>query len=417
MKVAIIGSGISGLVASYLLRKKHEVTLFEKNSYIGGHTATKVLGPEHGSISVDTGFIVFNDRTYPNFEKFIRKLGVSAEKTEMSYSVANPSAKLEYNGHGLSSLFAQKSNLINPKFYKLLFDISRFNRLATKAHSEQSISASETLGSFLDQHGFNDYFRVNYLMSMGAAIWSSSIREMEHFPALLFVRFFMNHGLLSVTDRPQWYVIKGGSNQYVEAWKKACQEDVLVESGVVEVKRTHNTVEVKTEGKTLQYDRVIFACHSDEALELLGDGASESEADVLGDIPFQNNEVVLHTDISRLPTRRSAWAAWNYMLDCSENPQATLTYNMNILQGLKSDKTYCVSLNQTEKIDEEHIVGVYQYSHPVFNSRSFGAQSKRSHINGHNRTYFCGAYWYNGFHEDGVRSALDVVQALDGEEL
>ncbi|MCM2679996.1 NAD(P)/FAD-dependent oxidoreductase [Echinimonas agarilytica] len=417
MKVAVIGSGISGLVTSYLLKEEYQVTLFEKNSYLGGHTATKELSGAHQGVAVDTGFIVFNNRTYPNFLKFLARLGVDYQNTDMSFSVSNKDTQLEYNGHSLSTLFADWKNAFNPKFYRLLYDIMRFNKQARAAFDNHEIDPDLTLGDFLDLHNYNEYFRVNYLMSMGAAIWSSSIREMEEFPLLFFVRFFINHGLLDVTNRPQWYVVKGGSHQYVKAWQKECAEHVNIMSGAVSVTRDQHGVLVTTDSEQLQFDKVIFACHSDEALKLLGSNASPNEAQILGDIPYQNNEVVLHTDITRLPKHKRAWAAWNYMLDNKDSPLATLTYNMNILQGLKSDTTYCVSLNQTDQIDAEHIIGRYHYSHPVFNITSFEAQKKRDEINGQHNTYFCGAYWYNGFHEDGVRSALDVVKALNGASL
>ncbi|MBW8191925.1 NAD(P)-binding protein [Neiella marina] len=422
MKIAVIGSGISGLVASYLLRKHHQITLFEKNDYLGGHTATKELDGEHAGRAIDTGFIVFNDRTYPNFQAFLAALKVPFQETDMSYSVSNQAANLEYNGHSLSSLFAQRRNWLNPKFYRLLYDINRFNKLAKQSFDEGELDESMSLADYLDQHGFNEYFRVNYLMSMGAAIWSSSIKEMNEFPALFFVRFFINHGLLDVVNRPQWYVITGGSHQYVKAWRNCVEGEVAFASGAVAVSRHYDGNELAhvsvehANGKD-DFDAVIFACHSDEALRLLGQHASEQERQVLDDIPFQANDVILHTDISRLPKRQAAWAAWNYMLDDSDDPQATLTYNMNILQGLSGDTTYCVSLNQADQIDPQHVIGRYEYHHPVFNRTSFKAQQQRQLINGQDGCFFCGAYWYNGFHEDGVRSAQDVSKLLGGDVL
>lgn len=417
MKIAVIGSGISGLVTSYLLKGQHEITLFEKNDYLGGHTATKELQGQHQGVSIDTGFIVFNDRTYPNFQKFLARLGVGYKNTEMSYSVSNTANGLEYNGNTLATLFADKKNLFNLKFYKLLHDILRFNKQAKLAYKSGELDPDLTLGEFLDRHGYNSYFRVNYLMSMGAAIWSSSIREMEQFPLLFFVRFFVNHGLLEVKERPQWYVIEGGSNQYIKAWLAQCHDQVQIHTGATQVIRGELGVKVIADDQHYDFDRVIFACHSDEVLALLGEQASADEHQVLGNIPYQLNDVVLHTDISRLPSHKGAWAAWNYMLDDANANLATLTYNMNILQGLNSSTTYCVSLNQTEKIDPKQIIGRYTYAHPVFNQRSFRAQQQKKLIQGKHFSYFCGAYWYNGFHEDGVRSALDVVKALAGPGL
>lgn len=430
MKIAVIGSGISGLVATYLLRHQHQITLFEKNDYLGGHTATKELDGVHAGKAIDTGFIVFNDRTYPNFMAFLEKLQVPFNETEMSYSVSNPAFNLEYNGHSLASLFAQRRNWLNPKFYRLLYDIGRFNKLAKQAYEQGSLDESMSLAEFLDIHDFNDYFRVNYLLSMGAAIWSSSIKEMDEFPALFFVRFFINHGLLDVVNRPQWYVIKDGSHQYVKAWRKQVEGQVNFAPGALAVRRHFvaggeqqiggqplSHVEVVHSGGSDTFDAVIFACHSDEALSLLGESASTAEQQVLGDIPYQLNDVILHTDISRLPKRQGAWAAWNYMLDNSDHPQATLTYNMNILQGIVSDTTYCVSLNQSEQVAADKVIGRYKYHHPVFNRISFKAQQQRAMINGVEGCFYCGAYWYNGFHEDGVRSAQDIASMLGGDVL
>ncbi|GGA68521.1 amine oxidase [Neiella marina] len=426
MKIAVIGSGISGIVASYHLRKEHQVTLFEKNDYLGGHTATKELDGEHQGQAIDTGFIVFNDRTYPRFQAFLAQLKVPYQNTDMSYSVSNPAENLEYNGHTFSTLFAQKRNWFNPKFYRFLYDIYRFNKLAKASYANGEIDENSSLSEFLEQHKFNQFFRINYLMSMGAAIWSSSIKDMDEFPALFFIRFFVNHGLLEITDRPQWYVIKGGSHQYVKAWREQVDGDIEFASGATSVRRKNSaegalpTRFIVSHGSGEdEFDAVVFACHSDEALTLLGESASALENDILGDIPYQQNDVILHTDTSRLPERQAAWAAWNYMLDDSEHPQATLTYNMNILQGLQSKHTYCVSLNQSEQIDPDKIIGTYLYDHPVFNRTSFAAQQRRAEINGVDGCYFCGAYWYNGFHEDGVRSAQDVVEliAAKGAEL
>ncbi|MBD1388519.1 FAD-dependent oxidoreductase [Neiella sp. HB171785] len=419
MKIAVIGSGISGIFASYHLRKEHQITLFEKNDYLGGHTATKELDGEHQGQAIDTGFIVFNNRTYPRFQAFLADLGVPFQNTDMSYSVSNAAANLEYNGHTFSTLFAQKRNWLSPKFYRFLYDIYRFNKLAKASYAKGAIDENLSLREFLEQHKFNQFFRVNYLMSMGAAIWSSSIKDMDEFPALFFIRFFVNHGLLEITDRPQWYVIKGGSHQYVKAWRQQVQDDIEFAGGVTSVRRKGSSETSLGRGFIVshshgegEFDAVVFACHSDQALKLLGDSASPREREILGDMPYQQNDVILHTDISRLPKRQAAWAAWNYMLDDSDHPQATLTYNMNILQGLDSEHTYCVSLNQTEQIDPAKIIGKYLYDHPVFNRTSFAAQQRRDEINGVDGCYFCGAYWYNGFHEDGVRSAQDIVDLI-----
>ncbi|GAA4898511.1 NAD(P)/FAD-dependent oxidoreductase [Ferrimonas pelagia] len=417
MKIAIIGSGISGLSSAWYLHPQHEVTVFEANGYVGGHTATVDVSVVSGDYAIDTGFIVFNDRTYPLFERFLADLGLSGQPSEMSFSVRNDEAALEYNGHSLSTLFAQRRNLLRPRFYRLIAEILRFNRLAKAAVDHTELG---TLGQFLHQHGFGADFCDNYILPMGAAIWSSSLTDMRGFPLALFLRFFLNHGLLDVKDRPQWSVIPGGSREYVRKVQAQLGARIRTATPVQQVKRWADRVELTTAAGVERFDQVIFACHSDQALALLAD-PSEAERAILSAMPYQNNEVVLHTDTRLLPRRRKAWAAWNYHLgEAFENGvhrdhrQATLTYNMNILQGISAPETFCVTLNQTDKIDPERILRRFHYAHPMFSADSARAQSRRHEINGHRRSWFCGAYWYNGFHEDGIRSGMDVVSALQG---
>lgn len=407
-RIAIIGSGISGQTCGYLLSRNYQVTLFEANDYLGGHTATVDIDIDGERLAVDTGFIVFNDRTYPNFIKMMNQIGVRAKTTEMSFSVHNHATGLEYNGHSIDTLFAQRRNLINPRFYRFIFEILRFNKLAKELNRSDSVSERDTLGSFIEQHGFSDYFTNNYILAMVAAIWSSSIDSCRDFPLRFFLRFFNNHGLLDITQRPQWYVIDGGSRSYIPGLTQNIH-DIRLNCPVQSVHRHSSHVEVTSANRTERFDEVIFACHSDQALALLGD-ASMIESEVLGAIPYRNNEVVLHTDTQLLPIRKKAWASWNYWIDSNSNELPCVTYDMNILQGLVSSKTLCVSLNQTEKIDPKHILRTFNYSHPQFTLESIAAQQQRSTICGHNNTHFCGAYWYNGFHEDGVCSALDVCQ-------
>lgn len=413
MKIAIIGSGISGLTCGYYLSRDHDITLFESNDYIGGHTATVDVEVEGVNYSVDTGFIVYNDRTYPNFIAMMNEIGVEGRPSQMSFSVRNDSNGLEYNGHTLTTLFAQKRNWLNPKFYSFIFEILRFNRLVKECAS-QSTSEETTLGDFLTSQRFSDYFCDNYILPMGAAIWSSTLADMRAFPLAFFARFFLNHGLLDVTNRPQWYVIKGGSREYIKPLTKGFSDKIRLNSPVESVVRDQAGVTLRVNGQSERFDQVIFACHSDQAKKLLAD-SNGVEREILSDLAYQANEVILHTDESLLPKRKAAWASWNYWLDGSNQEQSrapTLTYNMNILQHIQAPQTFCVSLNSSDQIDKEKILKTFVYHHPVFNRASIAAQSRRNEINGMSRTWFCGAYWYNGFHEDGVRSALDVVRGI-----
>ncbi len=421
MKIAIIGSGISGLTCAWYLHRQHEIKVFEANDYIGGHTATVDVEVDSGKYAIDTGFIVFNDRTYPNFERLLAEIGISGQPSEMSFSVRNDVNGLEYNGHGLMSLFAQKRNLLNPRFYYFLYEVYRFNRLAKMAAGNEPLCES-TLGEFLSRHGFTDYFCENYILPMGAAIWSSTLSDMRGFPLAFFLRFFLNHGLLDLADRPQWSVIPGGSREYVRKMIPAFEDSIKLNTpvkGVTRLQGIAGGVEVTTEQGNEYFDQVIFACHSDQALRMLRD-PSDGERRVLGAMKYQDNEVILHTDDSVLPKARAGWASWNYRLErdsesdkLQEDKLATLTYNMNILQGLDAPETFCVTLNQGDRIDPEKILRRFVYAHPVFSLESIKAQACRSEINGKQGCWFCGAYWYNGFHEDGVRSALDVVAGIN----
>lgn len=416
--IAIIGSGISGLVSAYLLKQKHQIKLFECNDYIGGHTATKEVELDGRTYAIDTGFIVFNNHTYPLFLRLLAEIGVERQETEMSFSVHNSLTGLEYNGHDLNTLFAQRRNMLRPKFWKLIRDILRFNKLCKQISKDISSHSSQyhseyTLGQFLIEHNFSDFFNEHYILPMGAAIWSTSLTSMLEFQLEFFIRFFDNHGLLNINDRPQWYVVPGGSKQYIPPLIASFEDDIELNAKIAQVKRNGKTVSLLFKnGEEQVFDEVVFACHSDQALKLLGD-ASELEQKILGDIPYSNNDVVLHTDTKLLPKRKLAWASWNYLLDDNPNAPAAVTYDMNILQGIKSEHTFCVTLNKSELIDDSKVLGRYQYSHPVFNVTSQKAKQRRSQICGHNHTHFVGAYWYNGFHEDGVRSAVEMAQRFD----
>ena len=431
MQIAIIGSGISGLTAAYYLNKNHEIVVYESSPVIGGHTATIDVELEGQKYAVDTGFIVYNDWTYPKFIRLLKQLNVETQTTSMSFSVANDMSGLEYAGSSLSTLFAQRKNLFKPSFWRLLKDIMRFNRQSLEDLESGSISEDLTLKQYLDDNNYSEAFSTNYLIPMGAAIWSAGVDSMLDFPLLFFVRFFKNHGLLNVTNRPQWRVIKGGSRQYLAPLTNSFLHCIKTNCKITSIARNTDAVTITTaEGDKAEYDAVIFATHSDQALALL-DQPTICEQEILQAIPYQNNEVVLHTDITRLPKSRRAWACWNYRLSADnvandkandraekarQGEMTRLTYNMNLLQGIDSRHTFCVSLNQTELIDPTKILGKFSYSHPVFTLEGIQAQMRWSELAGKNRTWFCGAYWANGFHEDGVVSALRVVEAIDGNQ-
>ncbi|WP_445947167.1 NAD(P)/FAD-dependent oxidoreductase [Shewanella sp.] len=409
-KIAIIGSGISGLTCAYLLDKTHQVTVFEKNDYVGGHTATVDIEHQGQTYAIDTGFIVFNDRTYPYFNRLLERLGIAGQDTEMSFSVHNAQTGFEYNGHGINALFAQRRNLFSLKFWRLIGEILKFNRLCKRDFYAGNINPDANLGHFLRQHQFSDFFCQHYILPMGAAIWSTSLSDMKQFELKFFIQFFYHHGLLNISDRPQWKVVPKGSRSYVEAILAALTKPVQTSVDIGSVSRIEDGVLIHFDnGQSQRFDEVIFACHSDEALGLLAD-PSLDESRILSSIPYSPNEVVLHTDVSVLPDRKLAWASWNYHLDDSQFRPASVTYNMNILQNIQSDTTFCVTLNQGDKIDPTQVLRRFVYHHPVLNEVSVAAQQERSLICGKRACHFVGAYWYSGFHEDGVRSALDVTR-------
>ena len=413
MKIAIIGSGISGLTSAYLLNRQHDISVFEASDWIGGHTHTvdvDVAGERH---AIDTGFIVFNNWTYPNFIRLLEQLSVGFKPTEMSFAVSDPVTGVEYNGHNLNTLFAQRSNLFSPRFIGMVRDILRFNREALDDLHSNRIPSTTTLGSYLKMGGYSERFINHYIVPMGAAIWSMSPVQMLGFPLQFFVRFFKNHGLLSVSDRPQWCVVEGGSRGYVAPLTASFKERIRLNCPVQRVERDADGVTLHHAGGSETFDKVVFACHSDQALALLAKPTLAEQA-ILGDLPYAENEVVLHTDTRLLPTRKLAWAAWNYRLGGPSEQPAAVTYNMNILQGIQSETVFCVSLNQTAAIDPTRILGKYRYAHPQYGLRGVAAQARWEELLGAHHSYFCGAYWANGFHEDGVVSALHMAQAFGG---
>lgn len=415
MKIAIVGSGIAGLTCAYLLNRKHDIQVFEASDWIGGHTHTVDVQVEGRRYAIDTGFIVFNDWTYPNFIRLLGQVGVAFKPTEMSFSVSDPSSGVEYNGHDLNSLFAQRSNLWSPAFWGMLRDILRFNRQSLDDLASDRIDADTTLGQYLQRNGYGRRFIEHYIVPMGSAIWSMSLADMLGFPLQFFVRFCKNHGLLSVSDRPTWQVIEGGSRSYVAPLTASFAERIRLNCPVSRVVRDDNGVTLHSAAGEERFDKVVFACHSDQALALL-DQASTAERDILGALPYASNDVVLHTDTRLLPERPLAWASWNYRLGGPSDQPAAVTYNMNILQGIDSATTFCVSLNQSAAIDPGKILARFRYAHPQYSLAGTAAQARWQELQGAQHSYFCGAYWANGFHEDGVVSALRVARAF-GETL
>jgi predicted NAD/FAD-binding protein len=408
MKIAIIGTGIAGNVAARRLHREHDITVFEAGEHIGGHTHTHDILHEGRHYAIDTGFIVFNDWTYPNFIALLDELGVASRPTNMGFSSRCETTGIEYNGSSLNQLFAQRSNLFRPRFHGMIRDILRFNRESRDLidHNDETLS----LGRYLEENNYGHLFIDNYIIPMGAAIWSTDPQQMLAFPACYFVRFFANHGLLNVRDRPQWRVIKGGSREYVKRLTAPFRDRIRLNHPVVAVKRLPSHVEVQTaSGVTEHFDHLFVATHSDQALGMLAD-PSKLEQAILGAIPYQKNDVVLHTDTSLLPNRRRTWAAWNYLRRQDSHRRVSVTYNMNILQGLQAHDTFCVTLNDTHHIDPDKIIRRMQYDHPVYTTAGIAAQPRHREINGQHRTWYCGAYWRSGFHEDGVVSALNALQ-------
>ena len=407
MKIAIVGTGIAGNTAAYHLCREHDISVFEANDYIGGHTHTVDVRLGTETYAVDTGFIVFNDWTYPNFIALLDELGVASQPSTMSFSVRCDATGLEYNGGSLNGLFAQRGNLFRPAFLGMLRDILRFNRAAPRLLDNTGDELP--LGDYLAQAGYGHAFIDRYLVPMGAAIWSSEPRRMLEFPARNFVRFFHNHGLLNLVERPQWRVIRGGSRASLAPLTAPYRTRIRRDTPVARITRGPGHVELTLgDGSRARFDAVFLACHSDQALRLLAE-PSAAERAVLGAIPYQDNEVVLHTDTRLLPRNRRAWAAWNYHIPTQAAAGVSVTYNMNILQGLRAPETFCVTLNETAAIDPARVIERYTYEHPVYTPEGIAAQARHREIDGTLNTYYCGAYWRHGFHEDGVVSALAAV--------
>ena len=410
MKIAIIGGGVSGLTVAHLLHDEHDLTLFEANDYVGGHTHTHELEAEGRRWRVDSGFIVYNEKTYPNFIKLLRKLKVVSQKSSMGFSVKAPNKKLEYSGASLNALFAQRQNLFRLSFYVMIKDILRFNRVAKS--KLEGLVESMTINEFLKQNKFSKHFVENYIIPMGAAIWSTAAEKTIEMPAVFYIRFFKNHGLLQTKNRPQWRVIKGGSKSYIEKIKAGFEKQIKLSTPVKKIIRHKDEVEIffgKSGEYSNKFDKVIIATHSDQALQML-EKPSAKEKEILGSLPYQENEALLHTDESILPRNKQTWSSWNYLLNEDKKAPVTLTYSMNILQSLTARTHFLVTLNSSENIDPNKILKKLIYQHPLFTVEGVRLQKEKHLINGKNNTFYCGAYWGNGFHEDGIVSALDVCK-------
>ena len=415
MKIAVVGTGIAGNVAAYYLHQQHDITVYEAGRHVGGHAHTHDVQWWGETHEIDTGFIVFNYKTYPNFVRLLQELDVKVQPSEMSFSARCAESDFEYSGSSLNTLFAQRSNLLSPRFYRMLRDIVRFNK--ESLHLLDSGDEHLTLGEYLKRGHYGEAFVRYYIIPMGSAIWSTDLHLMYGFPAAYFVRFFYNHGLLNINDRPTWYVISGGSREYVRKLTAPFVDRIRLETPVESIRRSEQGVVVKSrDGGEVLYDRVFLACHSDQALAMLADDATAPERRILGAIPYQKNGVVLHTDPSMLPKRRLAWSAWNAHVSPSDTKRASLTYYMNVLQSLRASSPFCVTLNAPESLDASMIITREMYEHPVYTPDGVQQQARQHEINGVRHTYFCGAYWRNGFHEDGVVSALNALNHFNGRE-
>jgi len=409
MRIAVVGSGIAGLASAWLLSREHEVTLFEANDYLGGHTHTHDVEIGGRAYAVDTGFIVFNAPHYPLLYTFFDELGVESQPTTMSFAVKNERSGLEYNATDLPGLFCQRRNLVSPRFWRMLRDIRRFYRNAPALLDDSG--EGPTLGEYLAANNYSDAFADDHLIPMASALWSSPSAQIRKFPAKYLLQFMANHHMLQVAGRPQWRVVKGGSQSYVRALRKSWRAHERIGCAVTQVTREADGVTVQSAAGTERFDHAVLAGHSDEALALLGD-ASANERDILGTMTYQDNDTVLHTDANLLPQRRRAWAAWNAIVPRDDSENCTVSYCMNHLQSLDCPEPIVVTLNLTAHIAPEKTLRRMRYRHPVYTCASVAAQKRKAEIQGKNRTWFAGAYWGWGFHEDGMRSALDVANGL-----
>lgn len=408
MRIAVVGAGISGIYAAHKLAPEHDVTLYEANGYLGGHTDTHHITADDSVCSVDTGFIVFNEQNYPLFCSFIAEFGVQSQPSNMSFSVSEQNSNLEYNASNLAGLFCQRRNLVRPGFYHMLLDILRFYRRSPELLDMQNHEL--TIGEYLHSEGYGKHFIQHHIIPMASALWSAPPSTVSRFPASYFVAFMHNHKMLQISDRPEWRTISGGSSKYVKAFEKKFQGRLRVNSRVTNVERTAGGVMVRTSAGCSHYDAIILACHSDQALAVISD-ATDRERGLLSAIPYQENEVTLHMDASIMPTNPKIWASWNVLRPYGSEDYI-VTYCMNLLQNIEAPAPLLVSLNASSRIDKDKVLLRRHYHHPVYTPESLRAQQKLSECNGLNNTYFAGAYMGWGFHEDGVRSAQRVVDAI-----
>jgi hypothetical protein len=409
MRIAVVGSGIAGLASAWLLSRQHEVTLFEANSYFGGHTHTHDVEQAGQRHRIDSGFIVHNPAHYPLLTAMFDQLGVASQPTTMSFSVHSEASGLEYNAATLDTLFCQRRNLLSPRFLGMVRDLARFYREAPALLLQRNDMTS--LGDYLEQHEYGAAFRDEHLIPMASALWSSPPTQILQFPARYLVQFMANHQMLQVSGRPQWRVVRGGSSTYVAALRARWSVRERLSCPVHSILRHGNEVQVVSAAGVEHFDQIVLACHSDQALHLLAD-ANEREQSILGAMAWQTNDTVLHTDASVLPRRRKAWAAWNAWLPRAPEAACAVSYCMNLLQGIESPEPFVVTLNRTAAIDPAKVLARMRYQHPVYTQASVLAQARKAEIQGWRRTWFAGAYWGWGFHEDGMRSAVDVAAAL-----
>ena len=411
MKIAVIGSGISGLAISYLLNKKHNITLFEKNDYIGGHSRTVEINDNGKMLAVDTGFIVFNKQNYPLLTSLFKHLDIKVIKSAMSFGVSIDQGEIEYGTNTISSFFGQKKNLASLSFLKMIYDIFRFNSKA-KVTVEQNSSIN--LGQLLEILKLSTWFKEYYLLPMGGSIWSTSVKEMLNFPAITFINFFDNHGLLSISNQPQWYTVEGGSKEYVKKISQSFLEKIKLNARIEKVVRGDDCIEIHHKNKIVdKFDHVILATHSDTSLKLL-ESPSKLEQDILGSINYQKNLMVLHSDINFMPRRKKTWSSWVYLSNSNNSEkQVSLSYWMNNLQRLNTATPIIITLNPATQPNASLIYDVYEFEHPVFNQKAIDAQKNIFKIQGKNSVWYCGAWQRHGFHEDGLLSAVNLAKKFD----